>query len=238
MSLILWCTGFFFLGMVLCVGIPILVGPQLPREVRQKWADTWAKLTMRTFDRAMLIRRKHGGYDLVASKFDSEKRGEKMNVNGNEKIATDPNTQMKLWKKKKFGMLYEKSDIITGPKVAELGKKGDEFVRSGENMIEQEGQKFFSTTLSVDNVWRFCDLASMYHAAAGSADPGDSETAETYTELSQAGFKSANLMDTIPLLLAFGAGVLAVFGLMQARSGGVGGGVRMPMMIDVMGVLL
>lgn len=238
-NVILWGIGFYLLGGLLFVGLPILVGPMLPREIRQRLGRVYGHMAMFSLDRALLVRRKHGGYALAASTFHGGKRSEEISMNKETEDYEDTATTMQLLYNKKFGISYGKINIITTPKLSALAKIAKEWYREEKHRLTTNEVTYYSASIPVDATHRMVDMANSIASAPGSADPKLADDTEHYTKLSQAGFKSANWTDTMTLLLAFGLGVLAVMGIFQARAsmGGTGGGTSISLMISMLGVL-
>jgi hypothetical protein len=240
-NILLWAVGFYLLGGLLFVGFPILVGPMLPREFRQRLGRAYGHMAMFSLDRALLVRRKHGGYALAASSFHGGKRSEEISMNKETEDYEDTATCMQLLYNKKFGITYGKSNIITTPKLSALAKAAKEFAREEKHkLVDADGRKYFSASIGIDATHRMVDIANSIASAPGSADPKLADDTEHYTKLSQIGFKSANWQDTMTLLLAFGLGVLAVMGIFPARAnlGGGGGGTSISLMVSTLGVFV
>lgn len=258
-NLFIWSLGFFLTGFLVFIGTPLFIGPMLDREKRQRLGRIYGAMAAFAFQRFMLFRRKHGGHTLTATSYSGEKRAEEVELNGETMHYEDPNTQMKLFCNRKFGCAYEKSNIITSPSMADLARAGKEFVSNdqhvqeirwnnpsegamtdgGQNVADDGYTRVFASLVRIPERHRFVDLADAFYAAPGSATPSDAKTSEEYTKLSQAGLKSANYMDIMLLLLAYGAGVLAFWALASQQGlGGVSGGVSLPMMVRAGGAVL
>lgn len=241
---LMWYAGWFVLaimlgGILVCVA-PIVVGPMLDLDRRTKLGRKFGHAAMFAYGRAVLVRRKHGGHALKGSKFDSEKEAEQLTIGGEKKHFEDPNTVMQLLENKKFACAYERSEILTSPKLADIGRAAREFRDGGHHSVrvpvqdpetgEVAGeQTMFSTVLPLDVRERMVDLADAFSIAPGSLAPGDAETAEEYTKISQQGFQSADLMTTIQFLTAYGVGALAAYMVVESGHGGGGfSGVGLP----------
>lgn len=249
---LIWYVGWAVVGLM--VGTvafnvaPIIAAPFVSREKRQELGRKFGHMSMFAYGRALLIRRKHGGMALKRSSYDAEKGGETVTLDDETLYWEDPNRQMQLLQSKKFGCVYEKSNMVSSPRLAAIAKTARDYVKAGKHVVhvsravEADGgmaertQRLFSTHVPLPAGSRMVDLAWTASGAPGCGDPGDADTAEEYTKLSQAGFKSPNLMDTLELLIAYGLGVLAMWALAQVGGAGGGGGIAGPSVSLFMGV--
>lgn len=216
---LLWGVVGLLSGVLLFIATPILVGPMLGVQYRQRILDAYTSMAMVAFGRAQLLRRLHGGYTLRSSEYDSKHEAEKFSLGGETKHAEDVANLMSRLHNKAFGMVYEDSNVVIDPMHAEAGEFHSEQVASGlhaaTEKVEQDGEtklkEVYTPDLPIPSKTRLVDLAQISSLVPGSAKLGDTEQTEEYIKISLEGFKSASTMEYMVVLIAFGVGFGVVF---------------------------
>lgn len=210
---LLWATVFGMAGLLAFIGLPLLVGPSLDVERRHGIARRYFKLCMVALDRGGIIERKHGGVDLVGSKFDPKKQAEKVSIGGKTGHFEDRHGLMSRFMHRPFFSVHESSNVVLSPILAEIGEKERERVENGRAEFElEDGSKGFSSHLVVPDAERFVSLKNAIWILPGSADPFLGDLAEEFVRKSQLGFNTRNVIEIMTGVVVFGVcfGIVAL----------------------------
>lgn len=248
-ALLTWGLVGFLSGLVVFLAVPILAGPMLGAERRAGLANRYYALAMIALDRAMLVRRAHSGYDLVHSSFDAEKEAEEVTLSGETRHFKDTASLMSRFANRPFGLAWEPVDRIIDPMAAELGEfdeqQGEEF---GNEMdvaaaVNDQGEVTGTETLvrgrvNIPQTERVVDPSKWLGLLTGDGSPGDGETGEEFVRKSQLPYATRDVIGTMTIIMAWGAGfVMTWFAFQQGSGSSVDVTSKVALMVDVMGVL-
>lgn len=244
-------VAIMFLTGVLALVSPIFVVPVLPAEYRRRLAVRYFSLAQAAAQRVLLVRRKMGGYSLLPSEYDGEKKAEKVKLDGEAEHFDDPHRFMSRMHARPFGLAYERSSAIFSPLIAEIGREFHEWLENDGHKValtDEEGNVLtdgddrsrfaFNRTLSLPELPTLVDPAHVISVLPGSAPPSAAETAYEYAKKSQEGFNTRRMVEGMAIVVGFVAGFGIVF--LAFKQGGGGGGVNpvnINMMLDLTGVL-
>lgn len=127
---ITFVAGWFFL--------PILgafVGPLLPAKYRKPLGAIWVKLAMLTYDRAMLVMRRDGSYDLLPSSYDAEAEAEAVDIGGETRHFADSHGLMGSLARRKLGIAIEEVSAVLNPAIVAVGAAQDEKLADGSGYV-------------------------------------------------------------------------------------------------------
>lgn len=242
MALLVSVFGGLILGCVAYVALPTIVAGISPTYAR-KLERHYGQTAMALLGRALLVKRKHGGWYLKRSSFDAEYGKEKTKINGETKHFDDPENLMSRLYTWPLGLVHEKSETILDARFAELGEILRNRARAGELFYEQGGETYVNGTVRVaDDDDRLVNLDYALALVQGDADPGTTDWSIEITKQSQSPFSDASFVDYIGAIVAFfapiGAGwALVEMGVVGAASSGGGGSVLGIGFINALGVL-
>lgn len=237
MNLWLWFIVGVLFGIVCFIAAGPLLGPALPRSRQKQLGDFYIGIAMEFLGRVILVRRKHGGFDLKPSKWDAKEQSEKTRIGGETRHFEDPDDMILTLKNRNFGMVFEGYNIFVDPMMADVAAHHHEWIAEEQHQrtVDVDGARMrvFTRYMPIPDSVRNIDIKSVRHMMNGSADPGITETADEYTRKSQEGFDTADViaMGGIAMLFVVGFGTV-VLGARYAGDGG-GSSSTIPLMIDM-----
>lgn len=250
MSFWTWTAVAFMSGIVVYLLAGVLVGPSLPPHWRRRIADHYFQQSAYALGRGLLVRRKHGGYDLVSTTYDAGKEAERTELDGEEKFWKDPYGFMTRFYNVPFGLAHEAHNVIGDPRLAEIGEmEGERYASNAHTKVierevpgtdgpETQGIVHYARHLAVPRAMRLVDPAQWSWIMPGGADPKDAKTVEEWTVKSQEGYNTRKAMKYMIILMAYGAGLGGVWFIV--KYGGVAGGApQLPIgTVSLLGVVL
>lgn len=224
-GLLIWGLVCFLLGLVGYLAVPILVGPSLPLQPRQKMGRLYVGQAMTAAGRALLVARKNGSdLQLEASGFDSTHGQEEVSLGGDTQRYDDPDDSMSRLAKRPFGLANEADGVITTPRDIELGEMEKKKVEDSEHMfIDESGERYYQPHTHVPAGERLVKPPTGGAIVGGSADASAIDLIIEYVKKAQAGFDEMSLKQAGAILTAYGVGAGVVW-LMVTQGGGGGGG--------------
>lgn len=215
-SLVLWGIVGFMLGVVAFLAVPILVGPMLRANWRNKMAQPYFGLCMLAMERALLVRRKHSGWSLVSCSYDAEHEAEKATVGGEVVHFEDPFDFMTRLKKRPFGLAWESFPGILDPVAAEVGEMDDRATEQVGDELELEigngdGEDTIPETVVRNHVRlrgkeSLVDLVHTLPLMSGGTSPKSPFKMREFVKKSQSGYSTRDIMGVMTWILAYGAG--------------------------------
>lgn len=236
MSLLLALFAGFFLGIIGFFLVPLVARGHRPTGDRI--ANWYLQLGMSLLGRALLIKRKHGGYYLKASSYDAKHGKEKTVINGETKHFDDPANVMSRLFGWPFALAHEESGSIISPRLAEIGHEVKRRARKGELLVEQDSTYVNGyVPLGDDNT--LVDPDDALALMPGNANPGTTDWAIEVTKQSLSPFHDANIMDYATGLIVAGAmWGLCWAGYQVVGDSGGGGGSVSEISIGMIGVIV
>lgn len=208
----------------------------------------------RFLGRCLLVCHKHGGYSIIASRFDPKYGLETGIVNGRRGHWEDPNNAMSKLATAQFGIVTDKLGVILDLKMGEFAQQFHELVASGEHervaqvqvghgkQKKTQAERQFAKFVQLSKDMVPIDPRSIKYMIPGWADPFHAKTGETYgknsLELLGQQFSRGQVAAFLISFL-FGAGVM--YFARRLSGDGAGGNETqsdpLPMMLDVVGYL-
>lgn len=245
MSMIIWGSVAFMVGLAIYIAVPILVGPMLPAQLRQRIADLYFSQATASMGRTTLLDRINSGHTLIATEFDAEWGCELADVGDQEYRIKDPRNRMSRLYTRPFGMCSERFGVYCSARDAVLGKRHKLQVEGGDHYQQVEHGdgddrrtvEAVNAHLTVPDNLQTVSLHAIAGLLGGQASPALGEEVYDDVKKSQAAFDSRSLIEGMTFIVAFAA----VYGLMWFAAsygdsaGGVsGGGVDVPVMLGVL----
>lgn len=238
-------TNPMFLGGILLGIIGFFVLPLLASAVSSslgsRLADRWCRYGMQLLGRALLIKRKHGGYWLKRSSFDAQYGKEKTTINGEPKHFEDPENLMSRLYGWPFALAHAKSGTIIDPRFAELGEYLRERARTGSLVYDDGDETYVNGHVRVaDDDERLVNPDHAIALVSGDAEPGTTDWSIEVTKHSQSPFAERSYIDYIGGIVAYLAPVGACWALFKFLDTGAagGGGPTVPVGALLSGVVL
>lgn len=205
MSVLIPIAAGFFIGLLAFYLIPLVARAHRPTGDRV--AHYYLKrIGMPILGRALLIKRKHGGFYLKASSYDSKHAKEKTVINGETKHFDDPANMMSRLGGWPFALAHEESGTIITPRLAEVARESKRRERKGELTITKNGDEYVNGYAPIPNdTNRLVDLDDALALLPGNAEPGTTDWAIEVTKQSLSPFHEKNLMDYATGLIVAGA---------------------------------
>lgn len=239
MSLIIWGTVGFLLGLVIYLAVPILVGPMLPDGLQRALSNSYFSQATASMRRTTLLDRINSGHTLVATDFDAEWGDEVATVGGQEYRIEDPKNRMTRMCSRPFGMMSERFCVYVSVRDALAGKYHQRHKERGDNVVtleSEDGQEMMAAQahMTVPNAVESVSLHSIAGLLGGQASPTLGEEAYDDIEKSQAAFDTRNVIEVMSFVMAFLAVYLGMW--FAASQGGAAGGpsVSVPVMLEVL----
>lgn len=222
MSLVIDVFMAFLLGVVGFLMVPLVARIGLDSDRSKAVGGQYVSMAMAILQRALLIKRQHGGYLLKSTSFDPTVGAEKTTINGETKKFKDPHGFMSRLCNYPFGIAHEKRDVIVNPIVADLGRRYERLKSNGEWKVDVGETTYRKAYFAIEPVTELVNIDHVIGVIQGSADPGAADRTDVYTEKSQILFRKPNRVDYLVWLAFLGGG----FGLMYLGNtvGGDGGG--------------
>lgn len=245
--ILLWSVAAGFAGVLLFFLAPLVAQAILPRERAESVSDRYFDWAMAMGQRVALFRRKHGGYSLVPTEFDSDIQMEELELDGRTGHITDTANFTGRCFRQKFALLTEKRNAVITPLVAEVGEFRDKLAADGAlEFVVQTNQANAMTDggymeavardTEIPSATRLVDPAHAVSVLPGNAGPFLASVAEEFTAKSQREFMSRQTAEYLLILMAFGLGFALVwFAFSQGGAGGGGSIVRVPATVGVFG---
>lgn len=138
MSAMLWMFAgvAFFLGMFALPLLGMFIGPILPPKYRTPLGSIWIKLAMITYDRALLVMRRDGSYQLLPSGYDAEKEAEVVHIDGEPRTFTDSHGLMGSLARRKLGVAIEEVSAVLNPAVVAVGAAQGRKLADGDGSMD------------------------------------------------------------------------------------------------------
>lgn len=125
-----WAALAWMLGLLAYLAAPLVVGWFTPPL---KIGRRYHNLGFRFIGRCLLVCRKHGGYAIIASRFDPDYGKETGVVNGRRGYWEDRYGAMSRLATADFGMVTDNLGMVFDMRMAEIGQRFDAMVGSGEH---------------------------------------------------------------------------------------------------------
>jgi len=232
MGLIMPAIGGLVFGIICYFLLPILIGTVDRDRVP---LDHYIATSMGILGRGLAIKRKHGGWWLKQSTFDSKFGKEKTSINGETQHFDDPEALMSQLHGWPFGMAHEESGTIINPRYSELGEVVRDRARDGSLFYEHDGETLVNGYVRVaDAADRLVDVDNALAVLSGDANPGTTKWSKEITEKSQHPFKSGSFVDYMGGIVALGASFGMVWMASKVVDDGVGSTIEIGM-IDLLG---
>lgn len=221
----------YFTGGIVGGVIVFFLAPIVASGLRASWGDSMAqryyRLGMALLGRGLLIKRKHGGYWLKASSFDSKHGKEKTKISGETKHFEDPENLMSRLYGWPFAIAHEKSETITDARYSEVGEVFRDWKRKGIATYDDGNETYVNGYVPVaSDETRLVNPDHALALASGDADPGTTDWATEITKQLLQPFKDANYLDWITgLMVAGGAWGMcwAAYQVLGSTGGGSAG---------------
>lgn len=223
-SWMLWAAVAFLSGLVAYLAIPILVGPSLPVEKRQRIARLYISQAMAAAVRALLVARKNGSdLALEATSFDSTHGQEKASLGGDTQRYDDPDDSMSRLAKRPFGIANETDGVIQTPRDIELGEFENKKVEDADHMfVDESGQRYFTPHTQVPREERLVKPPTGTVLVGGSADASAIDLIIEYVKKAQAGFDQMSMKQAGAILTCYLASA-GLMWLLLSQGGGQSG---------------
>lgn len=112
----------WFMGLISLPIIGAVFGPIMPQKMRHAVGGIWAKLMMISYDRAMLVLRRDGSYDILPSEYDPESESELVYIDGEPRDFTDSHGLMGSLARRKLGIAIEDVSAVLNPAVVAVAQ--------------------------------------------------------------------------------------------------------------------
>lgn len=217
---------FFLIGMAAFIVLPFIISKDAPEAIRHRIFRLYHWLSQRALERGGIVKREHAGVDLCASSFDAEKGGERVKLDGEPRDFEDIADRMR-YLKGPFFIALERSTLFIDPVDAAIGKRRQQALEAGEEVIDF-GQQLGEAVLehvSLPAEAPVVDLADAWHLIGGSGKPDQGEATEEFETKAWAEHQQIPVADAMVLAGIFiGVGVAVWVGFSFAESTGSDGG--------------
>lgn len=231
---------FFLAGFAIWLLYPVILGLFSERAATALGTKRWRQ-AIGALRRANFVLTR-GGVELKASRYDEAAGEEGIKIDGSQRHFTDVDDKMTTMYNKPVGIAHQERGVITDIRDAEIGSLIAEYDSNDEFVHEVGGTAYLRNYVPLPAESRLVPLRGSLNLVDGSADPGLVMRMREIIKTMQEPYNSSQIMQYVPWLMAFGAGVGATYMVQKVSDGGggggVGGGLPIGMLVDVVGVVL
>ncbi|MGB9966123.1 hypothetical protein [Halobacterium hubeiense] len=227
-------------GFLAYAGLPVLVARYYSESTMISIGEFYFWLSMHSYRRLAIVRRRLSGYMLKPFSLDDEKQAAKLSLNDDAHVQ-DPADTVKRLQNKPLLLFPEQTPTAVDATVSELGefwgkhKQHDNHVQktATDGGTGAEPKVSVNPYFRVPSGIRLVDPSQALHIIASDADPSDPTTAEDLTEKSLEKFRDRiGAMETMATIMGFLASAGFIVGvdkyILDSSGGGGGGGMPAP----------
>lgn len=236
MSLLVYFTLGFLIGILIIIGIPVMIGPHLPEQYRQGAARWFINLQQTWFGRGVIGATKTGAYYLKPTTYDHVLEADRTTVGDTKHDYQDPNGLQGWLANRPFMCVFGGRNVGFSPREPDIADRNYRRVQDDHHKTtvdvqlqtdggtpESQRVTAFSEAIAIPRRKHAVDLRAARHAFDGSCPPDAAEQTDDLVEKSQAGFNSKQLIEGMFIIMCLGVGAGIVYIGKSQFSGGGGG---------------
>jgi len=231
---------FLLAGFALWLLYPVILGLFSERAARalgeKRWRQAISALRRGTF----VLER--GGVQLKASRYDEAAGEEGIKLDGSQRHFADPGGKMTTAYNKPIGIADQERGVMIDIRDADIGAQVAQLSHNDEFVHEVGKTAYLRNYVKIPRDGKLVPVKSALSMVDGSADPGLVMRMRKIIKTMQSPYNSSSLVQYLPWLMAFGAGAAVPYMAKEvggsSGGGGLGGGLPIGMLVDVVGVVL